>query len=219
MSGILDWLGQLYQSVLNSDFWWVLLIIVVLGFIVFLSAPRWFAKLLEYYFERLVPAKRPYVFELVVMLVVILLGVNIFLRSTNFAYYWQSVTMAGALGAVGAGIIYQRMLNETGCPSCHNLLPYRRKEISRSKLRQVTKESLPLQRYQSFGIGFQKPFLQPERSWDEYIVRKYRIDRVDYKCVSCNYQWNEEESVLIDKFDREIDQAPEAYRNIHGSDF
>jgi hypothetical protein len=212
MIGVINWLNQIYQGVLNSDFWWILVPLpLVLLFSINPLINR-FVWAFEYYFERIAPAKCTYAFEFVSIFFVIILSLVEFLKITNFAYYWQSITIASVLGVAGTGVIYQRMLKETGCPSCRNLMPFRRRAIARTTLRHEKREAGPFQHYSGGSVSLRKPHLRGERSWDEIIIRRYRIDRTTYVCINCKYEWDENESILIKKYSQEVERAPEAYR-------
>lgn len=184
-------------------------------FVIFVGLPiaiPLVTRAFEYYSEHIVPARHHYPFELAGLFIALLIAVIVL---PGFVEPNLNVVVIGLIcagGVVGLGLIYQQALVETGCPSCRSLLPFRRRASTREFVRLENKVAGPLECYSGFSLSLRKPYFRGERSWDEYVIRKYRVDRVGYTCVACQAEWDELELTLIDKKMRVEERAPEANR-------
>jgi len=97
------------------------------------------------------------------------------------------VTAAAAVASVYAsGLVYLRLIKETGCKKCKSLLPLSREEIAH---RHVHDEEHCLE-IEHGGVEWDQHFI-------DLYTRIYRVEVVRFRCRRCHTTWDEVEQFPI----------------------
>ena len=97
----------------------------------------------------------------------------------------SQLSMAAALAVASfyaSGVVYLRLIRETGCQKCKSLLPLSREVVSRRHVRDEER---------CFEI------VRGGEEWDGHFIdlysRNYRVDIVRVRCRRCRAKWDEVE--------------------------